>query len=206
MNISGGTKKGGTRGGTRIGIGLLLLTPTLASAPPARAQEVFAGVCDMTLGVTYTPGLKLVPAPLSPTEVAVDGGGTCTTLDGTAVGTLHAGGTTTLGTFGCAGGIVVGRGTFDIDDEEYPASREGRAVITLTGAVATVTVEADDLSVTATGAFLQPLPTLTTCTVGNGLETTTWEGTLAFVATTVAPPGGQEGQRGAQVSPLSTEQ
>jgi len=165
----------------------------------------------MTVDVTYNPGLRLSPNPLTPTEVTVDGSGTCTVTNGTTTtttvgATLEAEGTNLAGAYTCAGGVAVGTGTFDVHIDGYPSQEPGRAVITVTGAVATVTIEADDLSVTASGAFVQDLPTVGTCNSAAGFVTTTWEGTVAFEATTVMPPITQDGQRSAQVSPSSTEQ
>lgn len=194
-------KLGGiTKGGARWVVVVSVLLSSTVWAPRAAAAVVVSGVCEMDLQVTYAPPLR--PSILtSATTVTVNGGGPCTavgTTTGTHWGTLSAAGTatpvtvmsTTVSTFTCAGGVVVGTGHFNLSAPSFPNNASGRAVISLAGSVGTVTLHSNDNRVTATGDFVQsPTDSLSCPTAVNGLATTTWEGVVAFVATAdITPP------------------
>jgi hypothetical protein len=168
-----------------IAMVLVLLTTTMGAIPSAAGITAYVAACLVSLDVTYSGPVGVLPASGVNITLTDAGGSSCLVQPGGLVDarvstptamTLHD----PPGGWGCLAGVAVGGVKVDLDLAGFPDPTVPAVVVNVAGVIGMGLVAVDVLSFTGAGAFLQwPLDTAT-CAAGTGHSTTTWTGVLVF--------------------------
>lgn len=177
----------------RRGAGRLALSVAAIAAVPAPERAaatgpaVFAGACQLTLRVAYTPPLTVVPAP---TVARVDTtASTCSVNGSVAAGALTAdlGPVAGVGPMSCEGGALAGRGWFDTTAPGFTGTSMNMEAAQAGDAVA-VEFNTGVYVLRGVGPFVADPVAVAGCLAGTPLASTTWTGAVAFEDPTLPTP------------------
>lgn len=156
------------------------VVPAVMAAPPAASATAYAGTCALVLTATYSAPLTVVPGPRT---MVAGGSGTCVVNGLVGTGRFAAQLSTTVvsGGIGCAGGLVTGTGTLEIDLPGITAPVLEVVVADAGGVISLVAFNLTPhvLRFEGSGTFVRD-PMDTVACVTSGLSTTTWTGPFSF--------------------------